>query len=138
MMRRPAARGPAFAGFGALLGLLVAVVALLCVSHQAERAEHGVTRTGFSVGAEQVRLQGQVSRVAEDVAEGDVSAPPCGKKAVLEQSAPRADGHSPVAVASCPSTREPASAPRSAFGSRPPPAGPAPPLPLALLSVLRI
>ncbi|EFE66478.1 predicted protein [Streptomyces viridosporus ATCC 14672] len=134
MMRRPAARGPAFAGFGALLGLLVAVVALLCVSRQAGRAEHGVAQTGFSVGAEQVRLQGQASRVAE----GDVSAPPCGKKAVLEQSAPRADGHSPVAVASCPSPREPASTPRSAFGSRPPPAGPAPPSPLVLLSVLRI
>ncbi|WP_326771061.1 hypothetical protein OG978_43725 (plasmid) [Streptomyces sp. NBC_01591] len=136
MMRLPAARGPALAGFRAVLGLLVAVVALLCVSSQAEQADHSAAPTpaGFSADVEQLQFQERVSLVVE----GDVSAPPCGKKMVLERRAPRVDSHSFVTVSSCLSAQDLAFMPGSEFDFRASPAGPAPPRPSALHSVLRI
>lgn len=134
MMRRPTAHGPALAGFRALLGLLIAVVALLCVYRQAAGTEHRATPVGFSVGVEQPQPEARASHATE----GDASASPCGKKAVLEQSAPRADSQPLVALSSYLSAHGPAIRPGPAFGLRASPGGPAPPRPFALISVLRI
>lgn len=126
-MRRANACGPVHTGARAVLSLLVAVVALLCVFGHVQR-DGSLPRTSAAEFT-------QPSAFLE--ASSGMSAP-CGKKALAGQTPQRAENTSQVSDCSgCPTSRagavtfhEPCSGTYSA--------GPAPPPPPSLLSVLRI
>ncbi|PAX83233.1 hypothetical protein CLM85_25810 [Streptomyces albidoflavus] len=127
-MRRATACGPVDIGLRAALALLVAVTALLCVFSHVQGPRGPVGSPSEAVSATSPLLEAPTG-----------AAVPCGKKAVAEQTAQRAESApqlpdafgwswSPTAVA--PSPGNPGS---SRCGG-----GPAPPPPVSLHSVLRI
>lgn len=135
-MKRAKACGPVNTGLRAALSLLVAVVALLCVSGHVQR-DGSPTRpsaaevTHLSASVEAPALSASVEAPAG-------AATPCGQKAVADQTAQRAENVPPVTDCSgCPAFRDGTAAAReSRSGAYA--GGPAPPPPSSLHSVLRI
>lgn len=126
-MRRASAYGPVHTGFRAVLSLLVAVVALLCVFGHVQR-DGSLPRTSAA----------ELVHPSTFLEASSGTSAPCGKKAVADQTPQRAENTSQVSDCSgCPTSRTGAVAfhePCSGTYS----AGPAPPPPPSLHSVLRI
>ncbi|MCX4550457.1 MULTISPECIES: hypothetical protein [unclassified Streptomyces] len=155
-MKRPAAPGTAHAGFRGLLGLLVAVVALLCAFGHTERggrvAERATTSATSPAAASPAAASSAVPSAVSSAGtalhhvrnasvhatEADGSTPACGKKMLPDPRAQRAENHrhadNCAARPTGPTPVTPERTPRPATS----PIGPAPPPPPALLSVLRI
>ncbi|MFK0145515.1 hypothetical protein ACIQUZ_10560 [Streptomyces griseus] len=126
-MRRARASGPVHTGFRAALSLVIAVVALLCVVGHGQR-DSPAPRSSAA----------ELTRLSESVEAPSGAAAPCGKKAVADQSAQRAE-NTPV-LPGCPDcatadTTTAAIAERRCGSYA---GGPAPPPPPLLSSVLRI
>ena len=124
-MRR-AAHGRAHARFRGVLALLVGVVALLCVFGHVERGEPDTPPF--------IAEHMHVPTVAEP---SDGAAAPCGKKAIADHSAQRAENPPPSSSCPGPASLYTDPAPSVSRHSGVLSEGPAPP-PTTLHSVLRI